>query len=312
GGAGEYDDAGYTLHVEPILPQPLNFDGGTAIGSSEDALRGAYYYVDVPSDSLGWDVRLSEVTAGIPGIAIAKDFLPISLTTTLGYFPNTATNWPSGVRWGASRDWTERSQNADGIGEDGRILAMGKGRPLEPGRYYISVLGRITAEPLSYTLPSRVIGDGYTIPVNPLADSGGTVSVTNLAPREAAYFSVTVPPNSRTLKVRVNATAGEVMLAAAKDTLPNVLVAPTATLTNSAGRKMQKTGDEYFLELPPAGNSNVLASTFYHAVIGEGNSPQPGHTGLGTSDFTITSIGAAPVRNVGQLGFTDLLETNSL
>jgi len=189
---------------------------------------------------------------------------------------------------------------------------MGKGRPLEPGRYYVSVLGRVTTDLMTYTLTSRGIGDGYTIPVTPLQFNGGSFSLTGLQPREAAYFSVAVPPNSPSWKVKLNVTGGEAMLVAAKDTLPNVLVTSSSLLTNTSGRKIQKNDDEYFIELPPAGVSNVLSATYYLAVVGEGNSPLAGKVGTGTSYFTITSIGSAPVRDLGQLGFTDLVETNTL
>jgi hypothetical protein len=312
GGTGVFEDASYTLKITAIRPQPLTFDGGLASRSNVDPLQGSYFYVDVPPDALGWDVRLKDVTSGNPGIAITRDILPIALTTTTGFTPATATNWVPGNRWAATRDWTERSESADGVDEDARILAMGKGRPLEPGRYYVSVLGRFTTEPMSFTLTSRGIGGSYSIPVTPLNYNGGTATKTGLAPREAAYFSVTVPPNSPTLKVKLAITGGEALLAAAKDTIPNVLVTPNGSLTNSTGRKMQKAGDEYFLLLPPTGASSVLPATYYLAVVGEGNSPLPDQIGLGDSDFTITSIGAAPIKNLGQLGFTDLLETNSI
>jgi large repetitive protein len=305
-----YPDASYTLRVEEIIPNPVAFNGGVTNVANQDPLRGGYYVIDVPTNALGWDIRLTNVTAGSPQMVVARDFIPIFLNN-FNMLPNVQTNWPSFSRWVATRDWTERSTSAGGTNEDGRILAMGMGRPLEPGRYYVAVLGT-TATPISYTLVSRGIGSGFSIPVTDLAFTGGSVTVTGLPPREAAYFRVQVPTNAASWRVVLNTNNGESMLVASKDTLPNVLVTANNNLTNTAGRKMQKLGDEYFLDLPSPSNGFVAGGTYYLAVVGEGVNPVAGRVGLGTSDFTLTSVGAATVRNLGQIGFADLVETNVL
>ena len=309
---GLYPDAGYTLRVEEIIPQPVAFNGGFTNVINQDSLKGGYYTFDVPPGATGWDLRLTNVTSGSPQLVVARDFLPIFLNT-LGVAPASASIWPSSGRWAASRDWTERSFSAAGLSEDGRILAMGLGRPLEPGRYYAAVLAGGTTTPMSYTLVSRGIGAAQTIPVIDLSFNGGSSSMTGLTPREAAYFRIQIPTNTPSWKVRLSTTNGEAMLVALKDTLPNVLATPNgSTLLNSAGRKMQKLGEEYFLLLPPPGSSNLTAGTYYLAVVGEGTAPAAGRVGPGTTDFTLTSVGPSPIRNLGVIGFLDLVETNSL
>ncbi len=308
---GTYLDASYTLRVEEILPQPITFNGGVTNVVGQDAIEGGYYIIDVPPGALGWDLRITNVTSGSPQLVVARDFIPIVLSTSPGFLPNSQSNWPSGARWAATRDWTERSQSATGTNEDGRILAMGLGRPLEPGRYYAAVLGTTTT-PMSYTLVSRGIGAGMSIPVRDLAFTGGSISVTGLPPREAAYFRVQVPADAPSWRVLLNATNAESMLIASKDSLPNVLAQPNNAVATTGGRKMQKPGDEYLTYLPAPNSSFVAPGTYYLAVVSEGLNPITGRIGTGTVDFVLTSIGAATVRNLGQIGFADLVESNLL
>ncbi len=312
GPPGTYPNASYRLNVEQIQPRPLDFDGGTVTISDQSPARGGYYVVDVPESAIGWDIRLSNVTSGKPQIVVGKEALPVFLNTTATFAPATATEWKDRERWVATRDWTERAVNSDGVNVDGRTLTMGMGRPLKPGRYYIAVLGATTEAPMSYTLTSRGIGAGFTIPVTPLAFEGGSLPITGLAPRDAAYFSVEIPENTPSWKAHLTVRAGEGMMAIGKGTIPNVLVAGNGSLTNSSGRKVQKLGDEHFLLLPPAGTNVLSPGTYYLAVVAEGNSPQAGRTGSGNSDFTIVSQGPAPVRDLGQISAADLTEAGTL
>src|SRR5262249_58557128 len=120
-----------------------------------------------------------------------REGFPTNLNTTLS---TAGTTWPSGSQWAAGSDWTRRQFSADGItNEDGRILSMAVGRPLEPGTYYIGVLNSTGTNDLSYTLLSRWIGPGRALPLQDLAWSGGSTS-THLSPPQAAYYRVVVPP----------------------------------------------------------------------------------------------------------------------
>ena len=305
--SGSYPDASYRLRVKQIFPEALAFDGGLITKTGSDLERGDFFYVDVPQSALGWDLRLTNVVSGSPQLVVRRDYLATSLGTDLS--AGTDTNWFPAAQWTATRDWTERSQSATGTPEDGRILAMGMGRPLEPGRYYIAVLGGGTA---SYTIVSRGIGEGMSIPVTPLSYQGGSASVSDLPPREAAYFSVDIPAGAPSWKVQLATLESEALLIASKGTLPNVAAAQSLNMTNSAGHKMQKTGDEYFLLLPPSGSDSVLPGRYYLTVVSEGVSPAGLRIGTNTSSFHLTSLGAAAVKQLGELGVTDLVETNQL
>ena len=68
-----YENASYTLRVERIMPGGVPFDGGTTNVFDVDPVHGAYFYVDVPAEALGWDVRISNVTSGSPRMVIGVD-----------------------------------------------------------------------------------------------------------------------------------------------------------------------------------------------------------------------------------------------
>ncbi|MGZ8898970.1 MAG: hypothetical protein ACXW3Z_02655, partial [Limisphaerales bacterium] len=309
--SGSYPDASYTLRISRIEPDLLPFDGGLASVSNADGTKGHFFYVDVPPDALGWDLRLTNVTSGDPILVVRRDYLPISLGTSLGFNPATDTDWAPGEQWQAGRDWTERPLSSSGAFEDGRILAMGVGRPLQPGRYYIGIFSA-TTEPLSFSVLSRGIGEEMSIPVTELAYNGGVSLVTNLAPREVSYYSLDIPAGTPSWKVHLAATRGESLLMASKHSLPNVLIAPNSNLTNSTGRKMQKSGEEHFLLLPPPGTNVLSPGRYFLAVASEGVSATAGRVGTGSVDFRITSVGPAPIRQLGELGVTDVVEQNDL
>jgi hypothetical protein len=311
GSNGNYPDANYTLRVVAIEPTGLKFDGGVTNVTGADGDHGVYFYVDVPAGASGWDLRLTNVIAGSPKMIVRRDFVPIIFGTSSSLIVASDTNWVSGEQWGSTRDWTERSLSADGISEDGRVIAVGMGRPLEPGRYYIGVFGAASGS-MSFTLVSRGIGDGMTIPVTPLEFNGGTNRVQTLAPREAAYYSVDIPAGAPSWKVHLATNTGECLLIASQGTLPNVLAAPNFNITNSCGRKMQKNGDEYYLLLPPPGTNALTPGRYYLTVVSEGMVPAPGRIGTNAVDFTISSLGPAPVKDLGLLGVTDVVEPNTL
>jgi hypothetical protein len=165
---------------------------------------------------------------------------------------------------------------------------------------------------MSFTLVSRGIGTGMTIPVTPLDYNGGTNRVQGLPAREAAYYSIDIPDGSPSWKVRLSADSGESFLIASQNTLPNLLAAFNSNPTNSCGHKMQKFGDEQYLMLPPPGTNVLTPGRYYLTVVSEGQSPGLIKIGTGAVDFTITSVGPSPIRNLGQLGLTDVVEQNTL
>ena len=172
-----YSPATYTVRVHRLFPTNVVFDGGTSVVTNQEAGTWRYFRIDVPTNAFGWDVRLINVyTNNSPRFSVRRDLASSTLATTPWSFPQSSLTWPSGYQWGASLDWTDRSLSPDGrVDESGRILAMGMGRPLEPGAYYLGVFSgnSSSTNPMSYTVFSRGIGTNLSIPVIPLAFSGG-------------------------------------------------------------------------------------------------------------------------------------------
>jgi hypothetical protein len=189
---------------------------------------------------------------------------------------------------------------------------MGMGNPLQPGTYYVGVISSIGTSPFSYTLLSRGIGTNLSIPIVNLPFTNGVVTNLSLNAREAAYYSIVVPTNISDWKLRLSNVSGESLLALQKDALPNVAAGGNAPTSLYGGRKMQKAGNEQYLLLPISGQSNIVAGNYYLLVASEGVNPSYPYIGSNSSSFTLTSYGVQPVTNLGTVGVSDLLSTNSL
>ena len=310
--AGSYPDSTYTLRVKQIVPQTLTFDGGTSDIVNWPAAYESFFTVDVPPGALGWDLRLTNVTSGSPLLVVSRDALPIA-SSSAGFNPSpfASTNWPSAARWAAGVDWTERPNSPTGASESGRILAMGMGQPLQPGRYYVGVMSG--GGPVSCTVVSRGIGPGYSIPVTNLDAATGQSVISNLPAREAAYYRVNLTNNAASWRVRLSATNGESLLIVLKDSLPNVGALLTSSVTNSGGHKMQKQGDEQYLLLPSAGQDRLTPGCYYLAVVSEGqNATNLTRIGTATSSATLSCVGEVPPTYLGDVGAGELADTNSL
>jgi len=307
-----FTNASYTLVVRATTYTVVNFDGGSTVVTNHPANTWRYYRVEVPENASGWDVRLANVNSGLPKLVVARDALPVNLNTTPWGSPGLTLNWPTTNQWAAVSDWTRRTSSADNlVNEDNRILAMGMGQPLEAGTYYIGVINSAGTTNMSYTLLSRGIGSGMSIPVMDLNFSGGSTSVSNLAPREVAYFRVQVPSNTPSWKMRLAPTVGEAMLVVLSNHVPNVDSGRLSGVLN--GKSLQKAGNEHYVILPAIGQSNLVAGTYYLAAISEGINPASAtRIGSGSSTFTVTSIGNAPAPNIGTVNPIDIVVNSSL
>lgn len=186
---------GFVLNLRDMTAPVVSFDGAGTNVAGVESDRYAWFRVDVPAGALGWDVRLADVTSGNPRLVVRRDQLPDSMAShssclSCTWSPGRDTAWISGYQWAAGNDWTDYIQDSDGNPATGRILAMGMGNPLEAGTYYIGVCGTNTSGSNSFTLQSRGIGAGLSIPVHDIAFNGGSTNITGLAVREAAYFRV--------------------------------------------------------------------------------------------------------------------------
>jgi len=312
GTLGVYPNATYTLGVRALSYVDVAFDGGTAVVTNHAQNTWRYYRVDVPSETTGWDIRLANVNSGLPKMVVRRDTLPAALTTTPWAAPGTTTNWLTTNQWAAGADWTRRTFSSNNLtNEDGRILAMGLGQPLEPGTYWIGVFGTGGTNALQYTVQSRGIGNGQTIPIVDLNYSGGSATVTNLTAREAAYFRVQVPENSPGWKLKLTPTAGEAMLLVLSNAIPNV--DSGRSVHARAGKLLQKAGNEHHLILPFPGQTNIFPGTYYLAVVSEGVNPASvTRIGSDASSFTITSVGDVPVTNLGPVNLAGIVRNEEL
>ena len=307
GASGSYTDASYTLRVRKLVPAPLAFDGGVApvVGQTH---AYEYFRVEVPDAALGWDVRLTEVTVGSPQLIINREVLPLNLAAA-GWNPGKDLFWPPGANWIAAKDFTQRTFSADGsVNEDGRILAMGRGQPLEPGTYYIGVYNPLSPQPVSYTLRTRGIGDGLSIPVVDVPFAGGSVTNLNVAPREASYFRVVVPPGVKSWQAKLRPLAGE----AALIELTNYVAGVLSGRAGSSGKAMQKSNGEQFLRLPDSPATTFPTGTNYLVAVSEGNVGLANRIGTGTSSFVFESRGVLQPLDLGTVGGTDLTHSGTL
>jgi hypothetical protein len=222
-----------------------------------------------------------------PTLYVCRDTAP-SASNPYFWYPWFGNAWPSGYQWVAGNDWTGDGYNADGTLASGQILAVGMGNPLQPGVYYVGVLNSSGVSNVSYTLSSRGIGAGQTIPVGSLAFSNGSVSKAGLPGREAAYYSIIVPSNMPSWRMELNTNMGDALLIAQQDFLPSVAAGPYPPYALAGGRRMDKLGNEQYLMMPQTGETNIVAGTYYLAVVSEGIGPVLNSTlGINASSFTV-------------------------
>jgi hypothetical protein len=310
-----YPDAACDVEVTGRTPTTVPFTSGSSTVTGQDPQSWQYFEVTVPTDAnlLGWDLRL-QVNGGNPRMVVRRDQLPGDFSTTYpgsAYF-FTHSTWDSGYQWAAGGDWTGRYS-----GDPNSYLVMGIGSPLVAGTYYVGV-SRGTYDtsttPLSYTLVSRGIGIGndsngvpWPIQVRDLAfsGSGNSVSGTNLAPREAAYYRVTVPAGAKSWAVQMTPTTGEALLTVRQGALPNVEAGYREYYQGTPvsddqryfqGLKRQKGGREFFYKYAPDSGAAITAGVYYLAVVSEGQNPPDATTiGSGGVNYTLTSEGEMPV-----------------
>ena len=108
---------------------------------------------------------------------------------------------------------------------------------------------------------------------------------------------VTVPANTPSWEFKLDPSAGEMMLAARRGTIPDP---DFGGVLSSGGERITKAGAERFVVLPEVGEQFLVPGDYYIAAVSEGVSPPNGATiGTGNSAGTITSVGVLPVTNLG-------------
>jgi hypothetical protein len=311
--SSDYPDASADLVIRQVVnpPVPLAFDGGSLAVAAQPIATWRYFSVIVPAGVLGWDVRVKNITGGTPNMIVRRDVLPLSTSGNWGS-PESSPTWPSGNSWRGGLDWTGRTYDVHAplYQRAGERLVMGMGRPLEPGTYYVGVYNSHASEAAAYTVESRGIGTGQSITVADLGyAAGSSATITSLTPREAAYFKVTIPPNTASWEFTLAPSAGEMMMAMRRGTVPDFSApgySPGDGVQYDSGTSgyreiaMQKTGPERYLVLPRNDADYIVAGDYYIAVISEGQNPPNSSTiGTGTSSGVLTSLGALSTTDLG-------------
>ena len=302
-----YPDATGTLVVSALASADLGFNGGTATVSGHISNSWRFFRVVVPEGALGWDLRLRDVTAGTPQLAVCSDTMPEGISSGFapngwGWSPTHQSVWTSGWQMASTTDLTQRTQDPGAVNARYRHLTMGMGHPLEPGTYFVGVLNNQSdGLDAAYTLESRGIGSGQAITVTELAFAGGSATVTDLGARDLAVFKVTVPSGASHWSLNLAPTDGEMMMAV------EMGAPPTSGSdwysypwqSDSPGVRAQKPGAEYLNLFATDPATEMPAGDYYVAVISEGAAPPDYLTaGSGTTSGTLHSLGT-PLADLG-------------
>ena len=291
-----YPDAACDVQIVALAPVPLVFNGANTNITGHPPGSWQYYVITVPTNALGWDLRLTNVTSGTPLMTLRRDLLPDETGGPGFYYPD----WSSGTQLSVGGDWTGRSTNPDGSSNNGRLAMMAWGNSLTNGTYFIGIFNSDTTN-AAYTIVSRGVGPGYAIPVMTLNFSGAGSALTNTAglpAREADYYRIVVPSNAPSWHLRVTPDAGgELLLVLNSDVMPNSYGNPYVPFS----RQMQKPGKELFTWFPTDGNLFLPPGTNYLAVVSEGAGPVGGVIGTNNVTYRIESLGEVPVVDLGIL-----------
>jgi hypothetical protein len=317
----------FTLDVHPITPATISFQSSTTV-TAIPSQKWRYYRMDIGSGMQGWDLRLANSTGGNCMMVVRRDQLPQNSGTNNGsstpWSPSSDTAWPSGHQWEGGKDWSGRTYDVTTTPRremNDRIVAAA-GRPLVPGTYYIGIRNDssgASAQPASMTLESRGIGEGLDIPVGTMGfAAGSSVAINNLAPREAAYYKVSIPENTTSWEFTLDQGAGESAIVMRRGTIPDfnaVYNGDVQNLASNASRqvKMQRTGSERYLMLPLNNQAAITPGDYYIGVFSEGlNPPNPDVIGNGPSSATLTSRGPLAIQDLGAASAAGIVHSASL
>jgi hypothetical protein len=191
---------------------------------------------------------------------------------------------------------------------------MGMGHPLEPGTYYVGVYNNSTAT-TSCTIDSRGIGQGKTYPITAINYDGGTTTITDLDPREARYFKVTVPPNSPSWELLLDTTLGESQMVVRRGAIPDFAASSGGNIyepVTGLELEMVKTGPERYVLLPPLGGSLIPEGDYYIEVVSQGVNPTGSTIGTAASSGVITSAGELHIAELGTPDETGISQSVTL
>src|SRR6185369_4240339 len=103
----------FVLRTQPLTAALTNFDESLVSVINQPAGKWRFLRIDVPTNALGWDVRVVNVTAGNPQMVVNRDALPEFFCNCLDnpvvqWTPSSSAHWLSGYKWTGGVDWTGR------------------------------------------------------------------------------------------------------------------------------------------------------------------------------------------------------------
>ena len=138
--------------------------------------------------------------------------------------------------------------------------------------------------------------------VEPIDFVGGSASVSNALPRQVNYYSVD-SGKPEELKVKLELSQGEAELRIRKDRVPSSSGVGDGnnSPTSKYYTRLNKAGDEFFILGPEYNQDYFEAGTYYLQVTSEGENPDSGRIGTGSSSYTLTSVGPVAPTDLGVL-----------
>ena len=315
----------FTLHSSSLSAPERDPDGTEdQVVTELRPTEWDYYRIEIPEtlngqEILGWELRVTNDDETMPVTAIQRDTLPDGTFTTTSTFGRGET-WASHARLTRSQDWTGRSQSATGTFSESAVTAVGMGQPLEPGTYYVGFRNNSSSNTADFTWSSRLIGlegSGMAYEVAELGFDNQSVTGT-LEPRAVDYYYVDIPAGASSWRVHLDLPEDhEGQLFIRKDFLPNTSTTalpyanPARPLVNSFRQstveglqvRMNTDGDERFDLWPQSSSADALEpGRYYLMVVSEGrNPPANNRIGTGSIDYTLRSVGEAPVNDLGPI-----------
>lgn len=280
----------FDLQRTAIMPAATAVNGTSVAVVGHLPQTWKFYRFDILDGILGWEKELLNVSAGLPQIVTRRAQLP---NVVGGDDRSSQTSWPNGVSVTHLDDWFTRPST-----EDRRASLSAAGKPLELSMgsavtYYVGIFNVSTTDSSDYTFRSRVIDDD-NVPyvadqlVSPLSftGAGSNVVVAGLAAEEVDWYRVPIPPNSRSWRIRVTPTVGDVRFVVRKDFVPEYDSRGLYDADQNGGVEMDRVGEELY-QLLPKGNAEFLEECdYYIAVVAEQAGP---------ANYEIDSQGEIPI-----------------
>ncbi|RKX41822.1 MAG: hypothetical protein DRP64_10840, partial [Verrucomicrobia bacterium] len=301
----------FTLDSGSHDPVEILMDGHTNATVQLEPNSYDFYHVTIPAqtngqDVLGWELRMTSWTNERPYMLIRRDQLPEGISSTAYWYPWNQTEWLSGKQWANhNSDWSGYTYDPGGQDYPQPLISMGMGAPLEPGSYYIAFYNNSSTLTGSYSFASSAIGTGMAYEPQPIDFNGGSNTMANLPARAIEYFTVDVPSNTPSWRIRLENTLGESQLYIREPYLPTWQLGSGDTISPNAAfstmTRLQKNGDELFTLLPQSGETTIPPGIYNLMVVSEGQSPSGSTIGTGTSSAVLHSLGEAATTGMGTL-----------